>query len=58
METSVIIIVIITIICTLGVLGLFYWFVSRKNPAKIGRTEERKEQVEKPAPNEVEDPLN
>lgn len=58
METSVVIIAIISIICTLGVLGLFYWFVNRKNPTKISRTENRKEQVERPAPNEIEDPLN
>lgn len=58
METSVIIIAVIAIICTLGVLGLFHWFVRRKNPTKIGSTEARKELVEKPTTTEMEDPLN
>lgn len=58
METSVIIIAVIAIICTLGVLGLFHWFVRRKNPTKIGNTENRKEQVERPTSTELEDPLN
>lgn len=58
MQTSTIVIVIITLICTICVLGIFYWFVKRKNPPKISQTEEKKEIVERPASDEIDDPLN
>lgn len=58
MDTSTVIIVIISIVCTIGVFGVFYWFVQRKNPPKVSPTEEKKEQIERPEPNEIDDPLN
>lgn len=58
MESSNTIVIVISIVCAIGLLGLFYWFVQRKNPTKVSPTEEKKEQTEKPSPDEIDDPLN
>lgn len=58
MDATTVIVFVISIVFAAATLWATILFVRRKNPTKIGSTEEQKEKTERPKTNEIEDPLN